>query len=86
MVTYASYVREGERLPRAALLIVAGDTLFALGAGVAIFPAVFAFGLDPTQGAALAFVTLPISPFSTLVSDQSVGTSSMNWKGPGCFA
>lgn len=28
-------------------------------AGIAIFPAVFAFGLDPAQGPALAFVTLP---------------------------
>jgi NSS family neurotransmitter:Na+ symporter len=59
MITYASYARAGERLASAALLIVAGDTLFALLAGVAIFPAVFAFGLDPAQGPALAFVTLP---------------------------
>jgi NSS family neurotransmitter:Na+ symporter len=33
--------------------------LFAVIAGVAIFPAVFAFGLDPAQGPTLAFVTLP---------------------------
>ncbi len=59
LVTYASYVREGERLPRAAGMIAAGDTLFAIAAGVAIFPAVFAFGIDPAQGPALAFVTLP---------------------------
>lgn len=59
LITYASYVREGERLPRAAGMIAAGDTLFAVAAGIAIFPAVFAFGLDPAQGPALAFVTLP---------------------------
>lgn len=59
LVTYASYVREGERLPRAAGMIAAGDTLFAIAAGVAIFPAVFAFGVDPAQGPALAFVMLP---------------------------
>ncbi len=41
------------------IAIAAGDTLFAMAAGVAIFPAVFAFGLDPAQGPALAFVTLP---------------------------
>jgi len=59
LITYASYVREDERMPRAAGMIAAGDTLFAVAAGIAIFPAVFAFGLDPAQGPALAFVTLP---------------------------
>ncbi|MCZ7566582.1 MAG: sodium-dependent transporter [Burkholderiales bacterium] len=59
LITYASYVREDERMARAAGMIAAGDTLFAVVAGVAIFPAVFAFGLDPAQGPALAFVTLP---------------------------
>ena len=59
MVTYAGYVREGWQMPRAALLTVVGDTLFVFAAGIAVFPAVFAFGLDPAQGAALAFVTLP---------------------------
>jgi len=59
LVTYASYVRADERLPRAAGMIAAGDTLFAIMAGIAVFPAVFAFGLDPAQGPALAFATLP---------------------------
>jgi NSS family neurotransmitter:Na+ symporter len=36
-----------------------GDTLFAIVAGMAIFPIVFAFGMDPAYGPALAFVTLP---------------------------
>lgn len=58
LLTYASYAGH-ERLGSAAVAIAAGDTLFALAAGVAIFPAVFAFGLDPAQGPALAFVTLP---------------------------
>ena len=35
------------------------DTLFALIAGVAIMPAVFAFGLDPQSGPGLVFETLP---------------------------
>jgi len=59
LVTYASYVREGERLPRAAGMIAAGDTLFAIAAGVAIFPAVFAFGIDPAAEEGLVFITLP---------------------------
>ena len=59
LVTYASYSPGGQRLSNAALAIAIGDTLFAIVAGIAIFPAVFAFGLDPAQGPALAFVTLP---------------------------
>lgn len=58
LLTYASYAKH-ERLGGAAVAVATGDTLFALAAGVAIFPAVFAFGLDPAEGPALAFVTLP---------------------------
>lgn len=58
LLTYASYAGR-ERLGGAAVAIAAGDTLFAVAAGIAIFPAVFAFGLDPAGGPALAFVTLP---------------------------
>ena len=58
-LTYGSYLARGTRLPGAALVIVAGDTLFALIAGIAIFAAVFAFGMDPAAGPRLAFITLP---------------------------
>jgi NSS family neurotransmitter:Na+ symporter len=59
MITYAGYVRSSERLASSAAAVAAGDTLFAVMAGVAIFPIVFAFGMDPAYGPALAFVTLP---------------------------
>lgn len=59
MVTYASYLPRERPLPGAALAVVAGDTLFAIIAGLVIFPAVFTFGGDPAQGPVLAFVTLP---------------------------
>lgn len=59
LVTYGSYLPAGERLPRAALTIAAGDTLIALLAGMMIFPAVFSYGLDPAHGPTLAFVVLP---------------------------
>jgi len=59
MVTFGSYLMPTQRLPRAALTVVLCDTLFALTAGLVIFPAVFSFGLDPTQGPGLAFVVLP---------------------------
>ncbi len=59
LVTYASYLPREQPLPAAALAVAAGDTLFAVVAGVVIFPAVFTYGVDPAQGPVLAFVTLP---------------------------
>jgi NSS family neurotransmitter:Na+ symporter len=58
-VTYGGYVAEGERLPRAALTIAAGDVVIAMVAGVMIFAVVFAHGFDPAHGPTLAFIILP---------------------------
>jgi NSS family neurotransmitter:Na+ symporter len=58
-VTYGGYMRREHRVPATAAAIVAGDTVFALIAGLAIFPAVFAMGGDPAAGPELAFITLP---------------------------
>lgn len=58
-VTYGSYMRSETRIPRSALYIITGDSLFAIFAGIAIVPAVFALGLDPSSGPDLAFVALP---------------------------
>lgn len=59
MITYAGYIRSPGRLASSAAAVAAGDTLFAIIAGMAIFPIVFAFGMNPAYGPALAFVTLP---------------------------
>ena len=58
-VTYGSYIPRTFSLPVSALAIVIGDTLFAIVAGLAIFPGVFAFGVNPAAGPELAFITLP---------------------------
>lgn len=58
-VTYGGYIPRHFPLPVSAATIAIGDSLFAIVAGMAIFPAVFAFGIDPTSGPELAFVTLP---------------------------
>jgi len=58
-VTYGSYMPRTFSVPASAAIIAAGDTLFALIAGLAIFPAVFALGGNPAAGPELAFVTLP---------------------------
>lgn len=59
MITYGSYIGKNENLGKTALHVSIADTVIALLAGVAIFPAVFAFGIDPGQGPGLVFITLP---------------------------
>ena len=59
MITYASYMKKTANLVGATISILTLDTLVAILAGLAIFPAVFALGLNPGEGAGLAFVTLP---------------------------
>ena len=61
MLTYGAYVPESVSLPKAAFMIALADTGVALLAGVAIFPVVFANGLDPAEGPGLIFVTLPVA-------------------------
>lgn len=58
-LTYGAYLPREYAIPRAATIIVAGDTLLAILAGLAIFPAVFSFGLNPAEGPELAFIVLP---------------------------
>jgi NSS family neurotransmitter:Na+ symporter len=59
MVVYGSYLGDGEPLRAPAVLTATGDTIAGLLAGFAIFPAVFAFGLEPASGPGLLFATLP---------------------------
>jgi NSS family neurotransmitter:Na+ symporter len=59
MLTYGSYMSEDDSVPKSALQIVTLDTVIALVAGMAIFTAVFAVGLDPAAGPGLIFHTLP---------------------------
>jgi NSS family neurotransmitter:Na+ symporter len=59
ITTYGSYVRRDQNLFISGLSIVALDTLIALMAGLAIFPAVFARGFEPAAGPGLAFMVLP---------------------------
>jgi len=59
MLTYGSYYSEDQNIPANAARVVGADLLVSLLAGVAIFPAVFAFGLQPAAGAQLLFITIP---------------------------
>lgn len=59
MITYGSYLDVRESLPKSAAWVAIIDSGVAFLAGLLIFSAVFAFGLDPAAGPGLTFVTLP---------------------------
>jgi len=72
LLTYAAYLPEETSLPRSAIMIAIGDTALALLAGLAIFPIVFAYGLNPQEGAGLVFVTLSAA-FAQMPGGQIFG-------------
>ncbi|MFP4488771.1 MAG: sodium-dependent transporter, partial [Bacteroidales bacterium] len=59
LITYGSYIKKETNLPSTALQVTAADTTIAILAGVMIFPAVFAFNIDPAEGSGLVFIVLP---------------------------
>ncbi len=61
MMAYGSYLSDDVNIGRTALTVVILDTVIALAAGMAIFPIVFANGMDPASGPGLIFQTLPLA-------------------------
>ena len=59
IMTYASYVDKKENALFQSTATAVSDLMFALIAGMAIMPAVFAFGINPQSGPGLVFETLP---------------------------
>lgn len=68
ILTYASYLRSDEDLLRTGISTSLFDLVFAIIAGFAIMPAVFAAGIEPGAGPGLIFETLPYI-FSTMGVD-----------------
>jgi NSS family neurotransmitter:Na+ symporter len=73
VLTYSAYLPEDVNLFRSAIAISLGDTLVALLAGLAIFPIVFAYGLDPSEGPGLIFVTLSTA-FASMPGGSVIST------------
>ena len=59
MAIFGSYLGKERSLMGEAINVTILDTCIAFGAGLLIFPASFAFGIDPGAGPGLIFVTLP---------------------------
>lgn len=59
MLTYGSYFRPDQNIPATTARVMLADLSVSLLAGMAIFPAVFAFGFAPAAGPSLVFMTIP---------------------------
>lgn len=73
IMAYGAYVPEHASITGATITIAAADTLVAVIAGLAIFPIVFASGLEPSSGPGLIFQTLAIA-FGGMPGGQIFGT------------
>ncbi|MGP1352323.1 MAG: sodium-dependent transporter [Parasphingopyxis sp.] len=73
MMAYGAHLQKDAPLGSSAVAIAGLDTLVALMAGLAIFPIVFAAGLEPAAGPGLVFVTLPIA-FADIPGGMIVAT------------
>ncbi|WP_300375980.1 sodium-dependent transporter [Henriciella sp.] len=61
MITYGAYLSRQTNIPQSSGIVAGSDTLVAMVAGFAIFPIVFAVGLDPAGGPSLFFVSMPVA-------------------------
>lgn len=72
MLTYGSYMRRSEDIPKTSGIIGGMILLISLLAGLMIFPIIFTFGFAPQSGPGLVFKTLPVLfaqlPGSLLIS------------------
>jgi NSS family neurotransmitter:Na+ symporter len=73
MITYGAYLPKNISLPWAGAIIGITDTMVAILAGLAIFPLVLGYGLDPGEGPGLIFVTLPVA-FGQMPGGTIVGS------------
>ncbi len=72
MSIFGSFISKDRSLTGEVVSICALDTTVALLSGLVIFPACFAFGIDPGQGPGLVFVTLP-NVFNQMAGGQIWG-------------
>jgi len=61
IMVYGSYLPDDASIAKTSIAVSVMDTLVAILAGLAIFPIVFANGLEPGAGPGLIFQTLPIA-------------------------
>ena len=73
LAIFGSYIGKEQRLMGEAISVTLLDTLVAFMAGLIIFPACFAFGIQPDSGPSLIFITLP-NVFNNMAGGRLWGT------------
>lgn len=73
LMMMGAYMKREYSITRGVLTVAVAQGLVALIAGLSIFPLVFTYGLEPTQGPGLIFVTLPVA-FGQMPYGQIFGT------------
>ncbi len=73
IIAYGAYLSREASIPKCALGIASANVSVDMLAGLAIFPIVFAYGLEPASGPGLLFETLPVA-FGQMPGGRLVGT------------
>jgi len=60
MITYGSYMKREDNIPKIGLIIGTMDIVISIIAGLMIFPIIFTFGFEPQGGSGLIFKSLPV--------------------------
>tara|TARA_B100000315_G_C14594777_1_gene598202 strand:- start:11066 stop:12442 length:1377 start_codon:yes stop_codon:yes gene_type:complete len=73
IMIYGAYLPQKTSIASTSCIIAFIDTFIAILAGIAIFPIVFTYALEPSEGSGLIFKTLPIA-FGQMPFGQLIGT------------
>ena len=73
IIAYGAYLRKSASIPQSALVVASANVSVDMLAGLAIFPIVFTYGLEPGSGPGLMFETLPVA-FGQMPGGRFFGT------------
>jgi NSS family neurotransmitter:Na+ symporter len=72
IMAYGAYMPKDQKVVSTSFTVASLDTLIAILAGLAIFPIIFAFNLEPNSGPGLVFVSM-LSAFNQMQFGQIIG-------------
>ena len=72
IMAYGAYMPKDQKVVETSFTVASLDTLVAMLAGLAIFPIIFAFNLEPNSGPGLVFVSM-LSAFQQMQFGQIIG-------------
>jgi NSS family neurotransmitter:Na+ symporter len=72
IMAYGAYMPKDQQVVSSSFTVASLDTLIAMLAGLAIFPIIFAFNLEPNSGPGLVFVSM-LSAFNQMQFGQFIG-------------